>query len=497
MRSAVAFVALAVLLSFAVRAGADPFLDRVVDVQIGSGGGAGAPDLVLGPPHGAGALQGSTDTLSLGLGGTIEVEFVDNVAVDGPGPDLLVFENAFLVSGLTTLPPYAEPGTVSVSADGVDWRTFPCAVSSPPYYPGCAGVYPVLAQPGDPLVPTTTPIEALVGVPTDQLVPPPGAGGDAFDLAAVGLRAARFVRIEASQIDRRLGGLSGFDLDAIGAVHSVETAGASDTDGDGIADPADGCPSLADPAQADGDGDGVGDACDLCPGVPEAAPRDRDGDGVGDACDNCPSTPNPAQADADGDGTGDACTHDPGGPPIDTDGDGVPDPVDLCPTVADPGQLDGDGDGVGDACDDAPGLPDSGQQDRDGDGAADVLDPCPDDALCGPMRPPAFRGTGRRRWSEDLVAWISPTGRRRVVPAGTAVVDLVVVVSPQVAPGTVRVRLGRRDVTGSLPPFVPGSTRSVRLPLAGRRTKITLRASGRTPEGRRGADTDRLTITIR
>ena len=34
---------------------------------------------------------------------------------------------------------------------------------------------------------------------------------------------------------------------------------------------------------------------------------DSDGDGIANDVDNCPSTPNPNQADADGDGTGDAC----------------------------------------------------------------------------------------------------------------------------------------------------------------------------------------------
>lgn len=40
--------------------------------------------------------------------------------------------------------------------------------------------------------------------------------------------------------------------------------------------------------------------------VPEP-PGDSDGDGVADDVDNCPSVPNPDQADSDGDGTGDAC----------------------------------------------------------------------------------------------------------------------------------------------------------------------------------------------
>ena len=34
---------------------------------------------------------------------------------------------------------------------------------------------------------------------------------------------------------------------------------------------------------------------------------DTDGDGVGDVCDNCPSNSNPDQLDSDGDGTGDEC----------------------------------------------------------------------------------------------------------------------------------------------------------------------------------------------
>ena len=82
MKKTVGSVTLIVSVLLAAHTRAEPFLDRVVDATIGTGGGAGAPELVLGPPHGAGALQGSTDTLSLGLGGTIQVAFDDNVVVD-------------------------------------------------------------------------------------------------------------------------------------------------------------------------------------------------------------------------------------------------------------------------------------------------------------------------------------------------------------------------------------------------------------------------------
>lgn len=42
-------------------------------------------------------------------------------------------------------------------------------------------------------------------------------------------------------------------------------------------------------------------------GVPSAPPPDSDGDGIIDDLDNCPSIPNPEQQDSDGDGIGDVC----------------------------------------------------------------------------------------------------------------------------------------------------------------------------------------------
>ena len=186
------------------------------------------------------------------------------------------------------------------------------------------------------------------------------------------------------------------------------------------------------------------------------AEPDSDGDGVADVDDNCPSTPNADQADTNGDGIGDACTEaenqaptavavvspltgvapldvtldgsqssDPDGSvvsyawswtggtasgmtaagtletagtyeivltvtddegaigrdtatvtvteaTIDTDGDGVADDSDNCPATANPDQADLDGDGIGDVCD----------EDIDGDDVpnADDCDPL-DDSL--------------------------------------------------------------------------------------------------------------------
>jgi hypothetical protein len=60
----------------------------------------------------------------------------------------------------------------------------------------------------------------------------------------------------------------------------------------------------------DTDGDGIPDTEDLCPTHYDPINSDTDADGVGDLCDNCPGDPNPLQDDANGDGSGDACAPD-------------------------------------------------------------------------------------------------------------------------------------------------------------------------------------------
>jgi matrixin/thrombospondin type 3 repeat protein len=50
-------------------------------------------------------------------------------------------------------------------------------------------------------------------------------------------------------------------------------------------------PGGADPTVDDSDGDGITDAHDDCPSIPNAAQTDSDGDGVGDLCDPCPLAP--------------------------------------------------------------------------------------------------------------------------------------------------------------------------------------------------------------
>jgi hypothetical protein len=62
----------------------------------------------------------------------------------------------------------------------------------------------------------------------------------------------------------------------------------SDTDGDGVVDSLDNCPTMPNIDQHDHDGDGRGDVCDVCPHLVDAG-GDADGDGVGDACDPRPT----------------------------------------------------------------------------------------------------------------------------------------------------------------------------------------------------------------
>jgi len=111
-----------------------------------------------------------------------------------------------------------------------------------------------------------------------------------------------------------------------------------DTDGDGIIDKLDKCPTEPE------DKDGFEDA-DGCPDP------DNDKDGILDKADKCPNEPE----DKDGFEDEDGC------PDPDNDKDGVLDTDDKCPNEAGPKENGG--------------CPD---KDKDGDGVVDRLDKCPD-----------------------------------------------------------------------------------------------------------------------
>ena len=146
-----------------------------------------------------------------------------------------------------------------------------------------------------------------------------------------------------------------------------------DSDGDGITNNLDNCPSTANADQLDTDGDGIGDLCDNAPTVSNANQLDTDGDGVGDVSDTDDDGDGVADsedafpldasesADTDGDGTGDNAD-------TDNDNDGVLNSLDNCEFTPNSNQLDTDSDGIGNVCD----------ADDDGDGFSDT-----DEITCG------------------------------------------------------------------------------------------------------------------
>lgn len=117
-----------------------------------------------------------------------------------------------------------------------------------------------------------------------------------------------------------------------------------DSDGDGVPDVRDRCPTVAEDKDGfqdsdgcpdpDNDGDGIVDGEDPCPdakgpkerkGCPVEEDKDSDGDGVIDRLDKCPTKPGPKDYDG--------CP--------DTDGDEVPDGEDDCPELAGPPENNG------------------------------------------------------------------------------------------------------------------------------------------------------------
>jgi hypothetical protein len=138
-----------------------------------------------------------------------------------------------------------------------------------------------------------------------------------------------------------------------------------DPDGDGICQSQDSCPGFNN--NVDADGDGQPDGCDPCP---NDNPDDPDGDGICQSQDSCPGFNN--NVDADGDGVADGCDPCPNDNPDDPDGDGICESVDSCPGFNN--NVDGDGDGRPDGCDPCPA---DNPDDSDGDGVCDSEDLCP------------------------------------------------------------------------------------------------------------------------
>lgn len=148
--------------------------------------------------RGGGESMGSTDVYSLDYAerSSLTLGFDGRRVTNGPGADLVVFENAFRVAGSTAV--FMDLVVVSVSDDGETWVDFPhdyvaadetTYSRSPSDWPGFAGRTPVLLH-----------VEGNAVDPFDAAL----AGGDGFDLedlptdgAAGRIRAGgfRYVRL--------------------------------------------------------------------------------------------------------------------------------------------------------------------------------------------------------------------------------------------------------------------------------------------------------------
>ncbi len=134
----------------------------------------GDPALAANGARGGEWYSGSTDVYSLatGEGDELILGWEGRILVDGPGVDLVVFENPFAIDEDSR---FMDPVVVEVSPDGDGWVAFPHAFagttewsSDPADWAGFAGLTPTLLDeelaPADPFDADT-------------------AGGDAFDLA--------------------------------------------------------------------------------------------------------------------------------------------------------------------------------------------------------------------------------------------------------------------------------------------------------------------------
>ncbi len=174
----------------------------------------------------------------------------------------------------------------------------------------------------------------------------------------------------------------------------------ADTDGDGISDPKDKCPTVAGLERyqgcpiPDSDGDGLNDEVDKCPNQAGTAKYqgcpipDTDGDGINDEEDKCPTVAGTAKYQ--------------GCPIPDTDGDGVNDEEDKCPTVAGTAKYQG-----------CP-IPDT-----DGDGVNDEEDKCPTEV--GPKENAGCPMIGIKSYQI-----VFRSGSAVLLPNGQTVLDIVV-----------------------------------------------------------------------
>jgi len=213
--------------------------DQVVEAPGAGEGPFGDPQKAVNGVRGGGDAAGSTDVFTLGFAAgeddLLVLGWSGRVAGNGPGTDLVVFENAFRIGdGAAT---FIEPAVVSVSRDGVAFVDFPhrydgtageASLSDPAAWEGFAGLTPVRWN-----------VDSREADPFDR----EAAGGDAFDLDDLpadggegdAMRAGgfRFVRIRsaATQVDPATGlpfprsaVSNGPDIDGVAARYLVPEA---------------------------------------------------------------------------------------------------------------------------------------------------------------------------------------------------------------------------------------------------------------------------------
>lgn len=213
-----------------------------------------------------------------------------------------------------------------------------------------------------------------------NFVLPVGAGGSVRVSNAISLNFEYTDRtvFNSTILDFTDGGKSNNDHYSYASAGVQVKLGAKDTDGDGVRDKDDLCPTVFGKKSLAGcpdkDNDGIADKDDACPDVAGVAEfkgcPDTDGDGIPDKDDLCPNAAGKKELKG--------CP--------DKDNDGVADKDDRCPDVAGKVELAGcpdrDGDGIADiddSCPDVKGLAQfNGCPDTDGDGIPDNLDKCPD-----------------------------------------------------------------------------------------------------------------------
>ncbi|GAB4198487.1 MAG: LIC_13355 family lipoprotein [Sandaracinaceae bacterium] len=175
--------------------------DEIVDAPGATGEGFGDATRTVNGVRGGGASQGSLDVYSLDYAERtyLVLGFHGGVITDGPGADLVVFENPFRYAAGTGN--FMDPVIVSVSRDSETWVDLPhdYVAADPTRYSidpddwvGFAGVTPVLLHAEDHAVD-----------PFDRVA----AGGDHFDLGdlddsgeagAIRREGARYVRLESA-----------------------------------------------------------------------------------------------------------------------------------------------------------------------------------------------------------------------------------------------------------------------------------------------------------